>query len=132
TGVEVLRELNRRQGGASKALMPVVFTSAIGLGQSGREEHALSLPAEMLHAITQTPQVWLDHQVYEQDGAHVFNWDAVEELFPAGMLEDMFGAYCRLIQRLAREDESWSETTRTFAPTEQLARRAAVNDTAAP
>ncbi|HEX8282689.1 MAG TPA: amino acid adenylation domain-containing protein [Pyrinomonadaceae bacterium] len=132
TGVEVLRELNRRQGGSSKVQMPVVFTSAISLGQLSREEHAPSLPAEMLHGITQTPQVWLDHQVYEQDGALVFNWDAVEELFPAGMLDDMFGAYCRLIRRLTREDEAWSETTRTLAPPEQLARRAAVNDTAAP
>ena len=46
--------------------------------------------ARALTAITQTPQVWLDHQVIEDAGGLLFNWDAVEELFPPGLLDDMF------------------------------------------
>ena len=40
--------------------------------------------------ISQTPQVWLDHQVVEMDGCLCLFWDAVEELFYPGMLDDMF------------------------------------------
>lgn len=50
-------------------------------------------------SLTQTPQVWLDHQTYEQDGALMLNWDVVEGLFPEGMVEEMFCAYVDLLQR---------------------------------
>ena len=57
----------------------------------------------------QTPQVWLDHQAAERAGALVFNWDAVEELFPTGMLDTLFGTYCALLDRLATEPDLWGE-----------------------
>ena len=51
------------------------------------------------------PQVWLDHQVGETADALSFNWDAVEELFPPGLLDRMFGAYERRLARLAEGEE---------------------------
>ena len=39
----------------------------------------------------------------DRGGALPINWDAVEELFPAGLLDDMFAAYRRLLARLADE-----------------------------
>jgi len=59
----------------------------------------------------------------------VFNWDGVEELFPEGLLDDMFEAYCRLLRRLADEEDVWQETRQQLVPVPatQLKQRAAVN-----
>ena len=70
----------------------------------------------MVYSISQTPQVWLDHMVSEQEGALVFYWDAVEDIFPAGMLDDMFASYCHLLERLVKEEGVWQETARSLVP----------------
>ncbi|WP_252351107.1 AMP-binding protein, partial [Escherichia coli] len=57
--------------------------------------------------ITQTPQVWLDHQVIELAGELHFNWDAVEQLFDTTLLDQMFGAYCHALQALVAMPQSW-------------------------
>ena len=77
--------------------MPIVFTSTLGLGA---EDNAYPF-GELVSAISQTPQVMLDHQVIEYDGALICYWDAVENLFPPGLLDDMFAAYGNLIEQLA-------------------------------
>ncbi len=79
---------------------------------------------------------WLDPQIYEDEGALIVAWDAVGELFPDGLLDDMFDSYCRLLQRLTDDDaawqEAWPETARQLMPARQLEQRAAVNHTQAP
>ena len=131
SGVKVLRELMRKEGSAGRAAMPVVFTSVLGL--TAEEEAAESpLQAEQVYAINQTPQVWLDHLVLEERGALIYQWATVEELFPPGLVDDMFAAFGRLLAALAAGEESWSAAVPDLVPAEQLARRAAVNATAAP
>jgi len=131
SGVEVLRELTRQRGGGSITSFPVVFTSV--LPYAGTSDNATSislpddLPIDMVYVISQTPQVWLDHQIYEQNGALTFNWDVVEELFPKGLLEDMFGAYCKLINSLADEENTWKEIK--LIPEAQIKVRKTVNET---
>ena len=130
SGVRVLRELARVRGATLNALMPVVFTSTLGLAALDREAASgLAELGQVVYGISQTPQVWLDHQVSEQAGALVFNWDAVEELFPTGLLDDMFGAYCRLLRGLADEDAIWRAPVRQLLPAAQLEQRAAINAT---
>ena len=133
SGVQVIRELARGTSGASNAIMPVVFTSTIGVATSSQEhDFDLSTLGKIVYTISQTPQVWLDNQVFEQDRALVCNWDAVEELFPEGLLDDMFDAYCRLLHRLAHEEDAWQKTALQLIPAAQLETRAAVNATEAP
>jgi len=127
SGVEVMRELAKLQRRAQNPVMPVVFTSALSFGSFNHD--GLSKMGEFIYRISQTPQVWLDHQVFEQDGALRLIWDAVEELFPKGLLDDMFDAYCRLIQRLADEEKAWQETGCQLIPSAQIEKRAAVNAT---
>ncbi len=131
SGVKVLRALAKREGGAPRALMPVVFTSTLGLGKSNRQ-HKWSAFGELVYNISQTPQVWLDHQVHEVDGALTFNWDAVEELFPAGMLDEMFAAYNALVNALARTEQPWGQARPLALPEAHLRRRAEANATAWP
>lgn len=130
SGVRVLRELARQQGAEGRALMPVVFTSGVGLG--GQESRGFQPFGKMVYGIGQTPQVWLDHIVVEEEGALVFYWDAVEELFPSGLLDEMFDAYCALLARLADDESAWQTVCLVAAPAAQLAHRAAVNATTEP
>jgi len=132
SGVQVLRELLRQQGRVSAALMPVVFTSTLTQNAEGEQNFPLHWLGETVCAITQTPQVLLDVQVSEEAGALVFNWDAVEELFPPGMLDDMFASYSHFLQRLADEAEIWQEANPQLLPPTQLQQRAAINATDAP
>ena len=129
SGVRVIRELTRGKSRTSGAIMPVVFTSTIGLGSSSQDDFDVMRLGKIIYSITQTPQVWLDHQITEQAGAVDFNWDAVQGLFPEGLLDDMFDAYCRLLYRLANEEEAWQETTFKLIPAYQLEKRADVNAT---
>ncbi len=137
SGVHVLRELTRRQGGAQGAVMPVVFTSTLGLGssdliRSDQNTFGSNLFGDVVYSISQTPQVWLDHQVIEQEGTLVFNWDAVDNLFPESLLDDMFEAYCYFLRQLAISETIWIEASRQLVPQAQLSQRADVNATAAP
>ena len=134
SGVQVLRELARRSQRRSAALMPIVFTSALALGQQGRgEENQKSVLlqdlGDIVYMISQTPQVYLDSQISEEAGSLVIYWDAVEALFPQGLLDDMFAAYGDFLQRLADEDEVWTAKTQTFLPLPQQERLQAINNT---
>lgn len=133
SGVQVLREINRRRGGATRALMPVVLTSTLFDERGGRDEFLAAWQDEMRYGISQTPQVYLDHGVSEQGGALVYGWDTVAELFPEDVLEEMFAAYERLLHRLADDETGWHERSRRWLlPEAQRLRHAAANDTAAP
>jgi len=127
TGVQVLRELSRRH--RQSAMMPVVFTSTLALG---RDTGSISAFGEVVYGISQTPQVWLDHQILEENGALAFNWDAVEDLFPEGMLDDMWNGYCGFLEQLTEEESISGSTTGQLLPSAQLQQRELVNATTAP
>ena len=126
SGVEILRELARSQGRGPEALMPVVFTGT--LGTPGYR--SLARLGEMVYSVTQTPQVILDQQVFEENGGLVLSWDAVEELFPDGMLDDMFDASSSLLSRLADDERLWHQSDGGLIPV--APRRQAQSTLAAP
>lgn len=134
SGVRVLRERSRREGGGPGAAMPVVFTSALVLGTGGEgPSDGIRFFGDEVYGITQTPQVWLDHQVTEERGDLLYNWDAIEELFPDGVLDDMFAAYSATLDRLAADPAAWADPgVATHVPGRQLEERRAANDTATP
>ena len=132
SGVELLRELARRQKTGLTAVMPVVFSSVLGLNSFTKGDLEFNFLGELIYGISQTPQVLLDHQLTEQNGALIFNWDVVEELFPEGLLDDMFGAYCDLLKRLATSESAWVEERQELLPPNQQSQRYEVNNTRAP
>ncbi|MFZ1428733.1 MAG: SDR family NAD(P)-dependent oxidoreductase, partial [Geminicoccaceae bacterium] len=91
-GVHVLRELARTRGAAA-ASIPVVFTSALGFRAPEGTSSSWDRISDMVHSVAQTPQVWIDHQASEHAGGLLYTWDVLEVLFPAGLIETMFGAY---------------------------------------
>jgi len=130
SGVEVQRELRRVRGNTQS--MGVVFTSTLGFNSLMENTSLLNHLGEVVYSIGQTPQVWLDHQIFEEDGALVFNWDVVEELFPPGLIEDMFASYCNLLEQLANADLAWQETYSQLLPSNQLTSVVGFNDTDTP
>lgn len=99
SGVEVVAEWARRHNVTGRAAMPVVFTSALALdGVDGGGD--INPFGRLAWGITQTPQVSLDMLAIESRGSLAYAWDAVEDLFPAGMLDEMFDAYAQLLERL--------------------------------
>jgi aryl carrier-like protein len=101
----VLRDLRRANGG-KRVGAPVVFACNLGSDFVGPEFRAEL--GELTWMLSQTPQVWLDHQVYRADDGVLLAWDAVDELFPAGLLDDMLRAYQKLLNWLAAPDNTWS------------------------
>ena len=130
SGVRVTRELSRKKGAAPNA-MPVIFTSTLGFGSLGQETRTFSHFGELVYGISQASQAWMDIQVWEEKGTLTFNWDVVEELFPEGLIEDMFEAYCYFLKHLASSESAWVETTRQLLPPAQLVQRNAINATEA-
>ncbi|SEG82200.1 amino acid adenylation domain-containing protein [Nonomuraea solani] len=92
----------------------VVFTSGIGLAGSG-EPPAAWLGAEVF-GVSQTPQVMLDHIVWDEDGRLRIAWDAVDGALPAGFVDGMLAAHVRLLRRLATEPELWTDPALGWDP----------------
>jgi amino acid adenylation domain-containing protein len=137
SGLDVLRAMVRSKADGQPILMPVVFTGAIGFeaqqGALGDTESLLSqLGGQVDYQISQTPQVWLDHTVNEAGGKLHVCWDAVEDVFPAGMLDAMFDIYTTLLNMLAGSDEAWLSPHVNRLPPTQRAVRDAFNHTYVP
>jgi amino acid adenylation domain-containing protein len=131
SGVRVLRERARRFGGRPGAAMPVVFTSMIGFDAESNLTESARLFGEVVHGASQTPQVWLDYQVLEDRGELLVNWDSVAELFPAGMVDEMFLAHRNCLERLGASEAAWDERELITLPEAQAEQRDQVNGTEA-
>ncbi|WP_262403188.1 condensation domain-containing protein, partial [Actinomadura sp. CNU-125] len=83
--------------------VPVVFTSALGLEDLVGGEPDLQWVGEQVHAVSRTPQTWLDHQVLVQRGELLLQWDAVRDLLPAAEVDAAFAAYAARVGRLAED-----------------------------
>lgn len=68
----------------------------------------------------------------EVAGGVKLSWHAVRQLFPAGMLDEMFAAFAALVTSLAGEEEAWTRPQPVPLPAAQRAEVAAANDTAGP
>lgn len=132
SAIRVMREMAAREGVAATS-MPVVFTSALGYDpqQGFLDHHSWLRPID---GLSQTPQTWLDHQVYESADALHYNWDAVEQLFEPTLLQAMFADYIRLLERLAQDATVWQIPWDQLTPrrTVGTALPAAVRETARP
>ncbi|MEB3020722.1 non-ribosomal peptide synthetase [[Mycobacterium] crassicus] len=126
-GLAVLRDLSRHRG--TQVLAPVVFTSALGLGELFAAEVTQTFGTPVW-IISQGPQVLLDAQVTEFDGGVLVNWDVREEMFAPGVIDAMFAHHIAELTGLAA-GEGWDGPAPAALPTEQAQVRAAVNAGAA-
>ncbi|MCL9797679.1 condensation domain-containing protein, partial [Frankia sp. AgKG'84/4] len=136
SGVEILREAGRRRG--EQLLAPVVFTSALGLGElfDPAVRDAFGRPEWI---ISQGPQVLLDAQVTELDGGLLVNWDVREDSFAPGVVDAMFTAFEGLVRALATPgsdlagpDSAWNQPVDGLLDAATRAVRTRVGDVAGP
>ena len=132
SAVDVMRELVKRRGWQQKAVLPVVFTSTLMLdGKRSDDASVLESFGPLGYGIGQTPQVWFDYQIFEIRGELVINWDAVEEVFLPGVLDDMFESHRALLDALAADAELWERRDVLQLPAVQRKLREELDDTAA-
>jgi mycobactin phenyloxazoline synthetase len=124
SGLEVLRDLGRYRG--TPVLAPVVFTSALGLGELFCDDvtEVFGTPSWI---ISQGPQVALDAQVTEFDGGILVNWDVREDVFPAIVIDAMFAHHVDELHRLATAEDAWTTPDPPALPAYQRAVRDSVN-----
>jgi len=123
-GLSVLRDLSRHRG--APVLAPVVFTSALGLGELFCDGviRAFGTPSWI---ISQGPQVSLDAQVTEFDGGVMVNWDVRDDIFPIGVIDAMFAHHVDELRRLAASADAWTQPDPPPLPADQRVIRAAGN-----
>lgn len=130
SGLSVLRDLGRHRG--TQVLAPVVFTSALGLGELFATEVTDTFGAPSW-IISQGPQVLLDAQVTEFDGGVLVNWDVRDGAFLPGVIDAMFAHHIDELTRLAGAGAAaWDTPARRSLPAPQAAVRDTANARTAP
>lgn len=125
TGVEVLRELSRRNRNGKEPLMPVVLTSLLG----HPKRHDVSLLGEEVYGVSQTPQVTLDVQIRESEGDLIFKWDYLTNAIKPTVVKDMFEMFSKLLNDLSENVSIWKKKTLSLLPDYQRKQRELINST---
>ena len=112
-GLSVLRDLSRHRG--TQVLAPVVFTSALGLGELFSPDVTTQFGTPEW-IISQGPQVLLDAQVTEFDGGILVNWDVREDAFCPGVIDAMFTRHIDEVRRLAHDEAAWDSPRPPLVP----------------
>ena len=126
-GVEVLSMLSAARDAPNRALLPFVFTSALGTGRSYLD--AFASFGEITRAAVQTPQTLLDHQVLEHHGDLILNWDHVHAAFPENLIEKMVQSHFDFLTRLLTDDKGWDDGYIDLLPQRTRLQRHQVNET---
>ena len=119
-GHHVLRELNRLRGNGVHASLPIHFNSVVEYGRRAavaeEEPEADGAPPRVRLELTEVdlmislPQVLLLWVALEApDGGLELVSQAVEEVFPDGLVPELLDAYRAFLERLAAEDAAWRE-----------------------
>ncbi|MGE2719661.1 amino acid adenylation domain-containing protein [Mycolicibacterium celeriflavum] len=129
SGLSVLRDLGRHRG--NQVLAPIVYTSALGLGDlfAGEVTDQFGAP---VWTISQGPQVLIDAQATPLVDGLMINWDVRVDAFRPGVADAMFAYHLAELTRLATDDAAWDAPDPSAVPEAQRAVRQAVNSTTAP
>ncbi len=118
-GTTILRKLAKYKGSNFGGTIPVVFTSTLVHEDQG-EENFTEQFGDFLYVITQHPQVWLDHTIFQDKDGVVLAWHVVEELFPADILDAMWESYQSILKSLTEENDAWFKPYSSLTPASQI------------
>lgn len=119
SAVEVLTDLTARTG--RRVLLPAVFTSGLDVGELVGSEPRLNWVGAIEYGISQTPDVWLDHQVLVEDGQLRVRWDILETVVDGTAADTAFAAMMRSLRRLADDPAAWTGDHAGPASADQVA-----------
>ncbi|KLU56025.1 hypothetical protein EL84_29080 [Paenibacillus sp. VT-400] len=98
-GIEFIRDLSKHHQMGNKTVMPIVFTSMI-FNERETSEATQGLIGKVRTGVSQTSQVYLDHQASDAGGQLTLTWDYVDDLFDQQVVETMFAQYIALLDGL--------------------------------
>ncbi|OLN13889.1 hypothetical protein BUE64_14085, partial [Corynebacterium diphtheriae subsp. lausannense] len=105
-------------------LVDEVIAAALGDPLVGQE--FIDTFGEISYMISQTPQVWIDLQVFTTVNGFLIVCDAVEQLFPEKMLDDLFATLVMEIDKAITDDLSHSDPVESPGAQARRASRAEV------
>jgi non-ribosomal peptide synthetase component F len=105
SGLRALRTVFTKSNHKKTLTFPVVFTN---LSRSSR----FKVPEGFKpgNSLSQTSQVHVDNMSSEENGKLYLYWDVAKELFPVGLMQEMFAGYHRVLECLADDPQSWKKT----------------------
>ncbi|CAL9339204.1 hypothetical protein SUDANB171_00234 [Streptomyces sp. enrichment culture] len=130
SALDLLAEKSTRTGCSES--VPVVFTSALALSGPLGGGHDLDWAGTPVYGVSSTPQTWLDHQVIEQRGALLLQWDVLESALPADETDAAFTAYTERVGQLADDPGEWDVEAPRPAPAAGTRHPARTREPAAP
>jgi acyl carrier protein len=126
SGCQALQELNRTRNRSRHAAIPICFNSVLdhhlpyhmhGLEQAEAARATLPYGFAELSVKTYTPQLLLAPTVRQLgDGSLICQWQSVDAVFAAGLMQRMLEVYVLLLRRLSTEEGVWHETTPVSVP----------------
>ncbi|CAF0731748.1 unnamed protein product [Adineta steineri] len=129
-GVSFIRDLMQVHQ-TRDILLPYVFTCGVDV-EGIREqnvEHNIFFDQVPVYAISQTPQIFIDHIVEEINDCLSINWTYVDNLFRKEMINHIHDTYVDLLVKLASFDDTWQQSIFISLPSEQQKRRLDFNQT---
>ncbi|MHB9940925.1 hypothetical protein CF065_04670 [Clostridium sporogenes] len=133
-GTEFIKEIIKYKNlDINKAIMPIVFTSAIFNDSNNYNNNELINSIyndEDVVTFSQTSQVYLDCQISEDKGSLIIVWDYVSDLFEEDIIDRMFKQYTRALMEIensikyklnvSEKDieliEKYNDTDQSFVP----------------
>ena len=106
-GILVQRDIRRANKQCPNIIAPVVFTSTLGFDTNNFLEKQSKFEVKLNYSITQTPQVWLDNQIKEDDKGVHWVWDYLNGLFSSSLINEMHKTFENILHELV--DEDWQQ-----------------------
>lgn len=126
-GVEVLRQMKQSSVSRDLEVMPIVFTSSLGLDEIGN--NSAEWLGKRVYSSSETPQVWIDYQILKQKSGTTIIWDSLDSIFPENLIADMFEAHAELIERIANDVNVWNSDSYSTVKINYAEQRLKANET---
>ncbi|WP_035347404.1 non-ribosomal peptide synthetase, partial [Alkalihalobacillus hemicellulosilyticus] len=121
TGLDLIKMLRNLRDDQHLSF-PIVFTSFLGVVEPDLTLKDCKI--ELNYQQTQTPQITLDHQIYESNGNLIINWDYDSTVYSQSLMIEMLHCFNSLLQNIATKN-----STRASLPQEVLDIRREFNQT---
>jgi len=106
SGVKIIRDILKSRS-TQKLVAPVIF-SCDCMEPIITDGFTRSF-GKLKYISSQTPQVLIDFQVMRFPEGILLSWDTVEDIFPEGFIEEMFGAYIDCLKWTISNPDKWGE-----------------------
>ncbi|MBR6982292.1 MAG: amino acid adenylation domain-containing protein [Ruminococcus sp.] len=101
SGVSVQRDYLKLHPGEN-VVAPIVFSCNLGVPLLNEE--FCNTFGDISYMISQTPQVWLDFQLFDIHDGFLMIWDSVKGVFEADVLDSMFRMYQNTLNKISELD----------------------------